>query len=517
MQAQLFKGKPKGDLLGAPHAIRKVPSAPSFPPFQFASLSQQHQRRSQKCSTRAFNLFRGLDDLRKKSVVDVSKEFNLDGGLVATSIPRISLIEADEWNSLVQAQEEYNPFVSYEFLSALEASGSVSPAEGWMPQHLLLRESGSNGKKGKLLGAVPLYLKSHSYGEYVFDSSWARYAMMMDINYYPKLQGCVPFSPVPGPRLLTLKDQSDAQGKAATQKALATALIQLMDALKASSVHLTFNSREEAELLEECGFMSRIGMQFHWENDNFKNFDDFLLALKQSKRKSVKQERKSHIAQGLRIRRLSGDALRAAGPQIWDRFYTFYEDTIDRNWGSAYLKPEFFPMLGDKMADQVLLVVAEEEKDGAWQMVAGSLNLIGSHALFGRNWGQRPGIEFKNLHFELCYYQAIDEAIARNLPRVEAGAQGQHKLQRGYLPNLTYSSHYFNQPLLKKAVAQFLEKDRAYIAAACASLAMQASPFKSERTGALVSAKLKTLANHVRGTGLEMAFNSISEELDEDR
>ncbi|GBF90454.1 hypothetical protein Rsub_03450 [Raphidocelis subcapitata] len=408
--------------------------------------------------------------------------------LTASVLTGIDQVNEEEWDAVACGGGEVNPFVSWRFLWILEASGSAVPEAGWGPRHLVVRDEG-----GRLVGCCPLYLKGHSYGEYVFDSSWAQFYSMNGGRYYPKLQCCVPFTPVTGPRLMTAPGPPNF--RAAVTKALAETLVAATEALGASSLHVTFSSAEEWAAMGALGLQQRRGIQYHWENAGYSSFDDFLAALKQSKRKSIRQERKAVEKQGLRVRRLTGsggpDGLR---PHHWERFHTFYTDTVDKRWGSAYLTRRFFEMLGSDMADRVLLVAAE---DASGEMVAGALNMIGSHALFGRNWGCTPGKEWKGLHFECCYYSAIEEAIARGLPRVEAGAQGEHKMQRGYLPNFTYSAHYCRDPLLRSAVGRFLEREAQQVNYSWQALTLEASPYKQERTISHLEGKIA-------------AFNSLS-------
>jgi len=365
---------------------------------------------------------------------------------------------------------EIFPYVQHAFLAALEASGSAQRDSGWGPRHVVVRDG-----TGQLVGCCPLYVKSHSYGEYVFDQSWANYSVQLGRPYYPKLQCCVPFTPCTGPRLM-VKGGLPPGTRRAVLQSLGKALISIADASGVSSLHVTFNTAEEWEVLGDLGFLQRTGIQFHWENPGYSNFEDFLSTLKQSKRKSIRQERKSMEKQGLRIARLPGSEL---GAEQWDKFYSFYLSTVDKRWGTAYLTREFFHMIGETMPDQVLLAAAYDRNDND-ALVAGALNLVGSHALFGRNWGCER--EYRNLHFELCYYTALEEAIARGLPRVEAGAQGEHKLQRGYLPALTYSSHYIRDPYLRSAVSRFLQRERLEMDYTLQALTLQSSPYTQELT-----------------------------------
>ncbi len=352
-----------------------------------------------------------------------------------------------------------NPFVSYAFLSAVEDSGSATPRTGWMPQHALLRD-----EAGAVVAVAPMYAKSHSYGEYVFDHGWARAYEQAGGNYYPKLQVAVPFSPVPGPRLLVRPNSGVPPG------ALADALAQTVKQVDVSSVHVTFCSQPDWEALGEAGWLQRIGVQYHFANDGYATFDDFLGALSSRKRKSIRRERRDANACGL-------EYLALRGPEItkkdWKAFYEFYTSTVDRKWGSAYLTEKFFPLLGERLGDRVVLMLAR--KDGV--PVAGALNLAGSDALYGRNWGCSGDFPF--LHFELCYYRAIDFAIAHGLSRVEAGAQGEHKIQRGYLPVPTFSAHWIAHTGLRRAVSEFLDRERPAMLNEIEALGA-ASPFRKD-------------------------------------
>jgi predicted N-acyltransferase len=310
---------------------------------------------------------------------------------------------------------------------ALDARRSAHWSSGWQPRHVAAYDSGS----GKLLGGAPLYLKSHSYGEYVFDHSWARaYSAFSPEPYYPKLQSCVPFTPVTGPRLLAAgADEAESEW---IRAALAQAVTQLCDTMGVSSAHVTFPAKSEWELMGKQKWVLRTGIQYHWNNRKWATFDDFLASLKQSKRKSIRSERNKVAKQGVTVHRLRGADITEAH---WDAFYKFYTNTVDEHWGQAYLSRQFFSLLTRDMADDVLLIMAREEASGEW--VAGALNLVGGDCIYGRNWGCTK--QFNSLHFELCYYQAIEAAIEMGLDRVEAGAQGEHKIARGYLPSLTFS------------------------------------------------------------------------------
>ncbi len=351
----------------------------------------------------------------------------------------VSEIAAEDWDRLAGGG---NPFTAHTFLSLLEESGSVGGRSGWSPLPVVIEAEG-----GRPAAALPAYLKAHSQGEYVFDHSWADAWQRAGGSYYPKLQISVPFTPATGPRLL-LGDRPD----------LASPLLRVAERLcegnELSSAHATFIEPAQLPLFEEAGWLLRSDIQFHWENRGYASFEDFLAALSSRKRKDIRKERAA-AQQGVEIRALTGDALR---PEHWDAFWQFYQDTGARKWGRPYLTRQAFDLLGDRMADRVLLVLAF--LDG--QAVAGALNFIGADALYGRYWGAIVDRPF--LHFELCYYQAIDAAIALGLGRVEAGAQGQHKLARGYEPVRTWSAHYIVDPGFRAAVADFLERERQGVA-----------------------------------------------------
>ena len=367
----------------------------------------------------------------------------------------IAAIGAAAWDACAGGG---NPFLSYAFLEALEASGSATADSGWLPQHLALEDS-----SGRVLGVVPMYLKDHSYGEYVFDHGWAASYERAGGRYYPKLQCAVPFTPVTGRRILL---RADAPANAA--EALIAAMLELARRHKVSSLHVTFPTEDECESLGKAGFLIRLGQQFHWQNDGYADFEQFLAALNSRKRKQIHRERRE-ANDGLEIDMLTGDALKR---EHWDAFFRFYMSTSDRKWGSAYLNREFFDLIGARMPERILLVMARK---GA-KYVAGALNLIGADTLYGRNWGCLGDYPF--LHFEACYYRAIDFAIARGLARVEAGAQGQHKIQRGYLPSPTYSAHWIRDANFSAAVADFLMRERRAIEANMDELEDELSPFK---------------------------------------
>ncbi|WP_375390860.1 GNAT family N-acetyltransferase [uncultured Sphingomonas sp.] len=358
--------------------------------------------------------------------------------VTARLVEGVSLIPADQWDACAG---DANPFVGHAFLKALEDSGSVGDRSGWRPLPVVV-----DGPDGRPAGIAPAYLKSHSQGEYVFDHGWADAWARAGGSYYPKLQVAAPFSPVPGPRLL-LRDP-------AAGPALIAALEAVADQHELSSVHATFVAPAQVATFEAAGWLIRQGTQYHWQNDRYAAFEDFLAALASRKRKAIRKERAAAV-EGLTIRHLTGAEIT---PRYWDAFWRFYQDTGNRKWGRPYLTRAFFPLLGEAMGDGVLLIVAE--RDGV--PIAGALNLIGADALYGRYWGCTQEVPF--LHFELCYYQAIDAAIARGLATVEAGAQGEHKLARGYLPTPTWSAHYLPDPGFRRAVAEFLARERRAVA-----------------------------------------------------
>jgi len=367
--------------------------------------------------------------------------------------PRIGDIDAAAWDRLaIPDAATANPFVSHAFLAALEAAGTTGPRTGWLPQHLVLED-----ESGGVAAAMPLYIKTHSQGEYVFDHSWADAYQRAGGAYYPELQCAVPFTPVPGPRLLV----GPSHGAEARERLLAAGAIELSRRLEVSSLHVTFADEATARRLGAAGFLPRTGQQFHWTNAGYLTFDDFLATLASRKRKSIRKERETALAAGLSVRHLTGREITEAD---WDAFYAFYMDTGDRKWGRPYLNRRFFSLLGAAMPEQCLLILVE--RDG--RRIAGALNLVGGDCLYGRYWG---AVEHHPcLHFEVCYYQAIDYAIANRLARVEAGAQGEHKLARGYLPVTTHSAHWIADPGLRRAVDRYLVEEREAVAAANAEL-----------------------------------------------
>jgi predicted N-acyltransferase len=362
------------------------------------------------------------------------------------------------WNALANptGRSDPHPFTRFEFFEALESSGCASARTGWQPAHLVLEEDGA------INGILPAYLKSHSQGEYVFDHAWADALERAGGDYYPKLQCSVPFTPVTGSRILTTDPIRRAlllkAGKAAT------------DQIGASSLHITFLRKEEWMAAADEGYLLRTDRQFHWRNHGYRDFEQFLGELSSSKRKNLRKERAAVAREGIRFDWLTGSDITEAH---WDRFFEFYTDTGSRKWGHPYLTRDFFSRIGASMADQIVLIMARRGRD----YIAGALNLLGEDTLFGRNWGTLDYVPF--LHFETCYYQAIDFAIARGLAKVEAGAQGEHKLLRGYMPEETYSAHYIAHKGLRRAVDQFLVQEREAVKEHIDELT-QHGPFRKE-------------------------------------
>jgi predicted N-acyltransferase len=377
----------------------------------------------------------------------------------------LKAVPAAAWDSCALAveptgdEDPHNPFVSHAFLSALEDSGCVGGRSGWTPLHVVVEDPAQT-----LLGAVPCYLKSHSMGEYVFDHSWADAYTRAGGRYYPKLQVAVPFTPVTGPRLLVPPGPRAAE----VRTDLIAGLRELRDQARASSIHATFLQEADIAALAGLGFLRRDDQQFHWFNDGYAGFEDFLAALASRKRKSIRRERRDALQNGITVEWLTGRDITEAH---WDAFFAFYMDTGSRKWGRPYLNRKFFSLIGERMAERVLLVMAK--RNGRY--IAGAINFVGDRRLYGRNWGCIEDHPF--LHFEVCYYQAIDFAIARGLDRVEAGAQGEHKLARGYRPVITSSAHDIADPSLKRAVQSYLDQERLYVSAAAEELA-SATPFR---------------------------------------
>jgi predicted N-acyltransferase len=370
---------------------------------------------------------------------------------------RIADIGREAWDACASLPAyEANPFVSYDFLDCLEQSGCAVERTGWGPQHLLVRDDA-----GQAAAVMPLYLKSHSQGEYIFDHGWADAYERAGGRYYPKLVSAAPFSPVTGPRLIS---RAGDAGRAV----LVDGALALCRKFGVSTVGINFPTRAEWDFMGERGLLLRQNQQYHWHNPGYDNFEDFLASLSSNRRKTIRRERRDAV-KGLEILRLTGADLTE---DAWDAFFAFYMDTGARKWGSPYLNRPFFSMLGERMADKVLLIMAR--RNGRW--IAGALNLLGDDCVYGRNWGCVEDVPF--LHFELCYYQAIDHAIAAKLARVEAGAQGQHKIARGYLPTAVYSAHYIADRALRVPVARFLEEERRAVQGEMDWLAEEYSPFK---------------------------------------
>lgn len=366
--------------------------------------------------------------------------------------PDITALDATAWDACANptgsessVSRPYNPFISHAFLSALEESGSASAETGWAPHHLVLDDG-----RGGVLACMPCYLKSHSQGEYVFDYGWADAFERAGGRYYPKLQAAVPFSPVTGRRLL-VPESPEAETR---ESYLLNAAATLLERHGASSLHLTFLTEGEWERAGRLGLLRRTDQQFHWRNQDYGSFDDFLSALTSRKRKLIRRERRGARDADIHIRRYTGSDITEAH---WDAFFSFYLDTGSRKWGRPYLNREFFSLIGQSMAEKILLIMCERDE----RPIAGALNFIGGDTLYGRYWGCVE--EHRFLHFEACYYQAIDFAIERGLSCVEAGAQGPHKLARGYVPQTTYSAHLIADPSLRSAVARFLDQERRYV------------------------------------------------------
>jgi len=376
----------------------------------------------------------------------------------------LGAISAAAWNRCANPPSApYNPFLDHRFLHALEASGSVSADTGWQPFHVVLSEA--EGGVDDAIGVVPMYLKSHSRGEYVFDGGWAEAFYRAGGSYYPKLQVSVPFTPATGSRLLV----ADGQANEEVARQLLNVAVQVAQQTEVSSLHVTFMPERQWQLAAEFGCLKRVDTQFHWQNQGYGTFDDFAAELSSKKRKNIRRERREAVANGIDIEWLTG----AISEAQWDAFYGFYVDTGNRKWGTPYLNREFFSRIGESMPERVLLILCKR----AGRYIAGAINFIGDDALFGRNWGCIEDHRF--LHFETCYYQAIDFAIAHRLERVEAGAQGSHKIARGYLPKPTYSAHWIRDPRLRDAVQRYLREERRYVEQDIAYVEQRHSPFRS--------------------------------------
>ncbi|MGE5240448.1 MAG: GNAT family N-acetyltransferase [Bacteroidota bacterium] len=372
-------------------------------------------------------------------------------------------IPATDWNALAG---DANPFLRHEFLHALEATGCVSARNGWQPRHLVIHSDGA--RRGRLLGAAPMYLKDHSYGEYVFDWAWANAYARAGLSYYPKLVVGVPFTPATGPRLLVLAGTDTA----AIKKRLVQGALDVMQQSAASSLHWLFLTEDDACQLDADNHLMRTGYQFHWTNAGYRAFDDFLSTFTAQKRKKIKRERRYVQEAGIAMEALSGGAVTAAH---WDVFYEFYHSTIRQHGAIPYLSRDFFHRLGEAMREQVVLIFARR----GVEYVAGALNLRGADTLYGRYWGSRG--EFHSLHFETCYYSAIEYCIERGLKRFEAGAQGEHKLARGFTPVVTRSAHRLVHPQFNRAVADYLERERIDVASTMNEL-NEHVPFKKGLT-----------------------------------
>jgi hypothetical protein len=375
---------------------------------------------------------------------------------------RVAEVGREAWDACA-AHPAYlgNPFLRFDFLNALEEANCAVERTGWAPQHLVVED-----EAGRAAAVLPLYLKTHSQGEYIFDHAWADAYERAGGRYYPKLLSAAPFTPVTGARLLVRPDVDEGEGR----RFLMGGALTLCDRYGASGVHVNFPTEAEWRWLGEQGFALREGQQYHWQNDGYASFEDFLGALSSGRRKTIRRERREALAE-VEVVHLTGKDLTE---EHWDAFFRFYMDTGSRKWGRPYLTRAFFSLLGETMAERVLLVLAR--RDGRW--IAGALNLIGDDCLFGRHWGCTEDVPF--LHFELCYYQAIEWAIENRLPRVEAGAQGQHKIARGYLPKPVYSAHYIADPALRGPVEAFLERERLGVESEIEWLTEEYSPFRKE-------------------------------------
>jgi predicted N-acyltransferase len=374
---------------------------------------------------------------------------------------RIREIGREAWDACAgNPDHQSNPFIAYDFLDVLEEANCAVEHTGWGPRHLSVQD-----EAGEIAAVMPLYMKTHSQGEYVFDHSWADAYERAGGAYYPKLLSASPFSPVTGPRLL-VRPGVDAD---AARKVLLGGALTVCERYGASSLHVTFPREEDWRFLGDQGLLRRQNQQYHWHNAGYDTFDDFLAALSSGRRKTIRRERRDAQA-GIEIVGLTGAELTE---DHWDAFFGFYMDTGSRKWGRPYLSRPFFSMLGERMADKVLLIMARRGE----RWIAGALNLIGGDCLYGRNWGCLEDIPF--LHFELCYYQAIEHAIRLKLPRVEAGAQGEHKIARGYLPAPVYSAHWIADPALRGPVAHFVEQERQAVQGEMQYLEDEYSPFKA--------------------------------------
>lgn len=383
--------------------------------------------------------------------------------LTISFIHSLDEINATEWNDCAGRD---NPFISYEFLAALEQSKSVGDQTGWIPYHMLVRE-GKPEDKQPIKACMPLYLKNHSYGEYVFDHGWADAFERAGGRYYPKLQASAPFTPATGPRLL-VNPSSFPEEKTLLKSALVDGLKQITDKMGLSSAHITFLTNDDADIAQASNFLMRHDQQFHWHNDNYSDFDQFLGQLSSRKRKQIRKERKTVAESDIEIETLIGDDIKE---HHWDAFFQFYMDTGARKWGQPYLTREFFSEVSQSMGGRIILFMCSRQG----QNIAAALNFLGNDTIYGRQWGCIE--DHPCLHFEACYYRAIDFAIEHGLKTVEAGAQGPHKLARGYKPVKTTSVHYIANPSFREAVEQFLEQERRGVSADIEYLASR-TPFK---------------------------------------
>ena len=352
-------------------------------------------------------------------------------------ISKLKEVEPNQWDRLNPLN---HPFTSFDFLNSLEISGSVSPKTGWHPKHIIVKDTNN-----MIIGACPNFLKTHSYGEYIFDHAWANAFENAGGQYYPKLISAIPFTPATGPRILIEENHPD-------YNEIFELIINTFEAIvqknNLSSAHINFITDDFNIKLNKDNWIQRKGIQFHWYNKNYKDFDDFLSTLKSSKRKAIKKERRSINQHNLTIQKITGDDLDV---EMWNSFYEFYLTTVDKKWGGAYLNREFFHLINCKMKDKILLIIAKQND----KIIAGALNFIGQNTLYGRNWGAIVDIPF--LHFELCYYQAIEYAINHKIGKVEAGAQGNHKIQRGYLASPIYSRHFIQNKSFSEAIRKFVQ------------------------------------------------------------
>ncbi len=374
-------------------------------------------------------------------------------------VSSLAEVNKNEWDALNTSN---HPFTSYDFLNSLEISKSVSAKTGWNPQHIIIKN-----KKGNIIGASPNYLKMHSYGEYIFDHAWANAFENAGGQYYPKLLSAIPFTPVTGPRILIDPKNPD-------NNKIFELIINMFEVIvqnnNLSSAHINFITDNLNKKLKNEKWIKRKGLQFHWHNNDYNSFEDFLSKLKSSKRKAIRKERRTILNNDLIIQKVTGNEL---NNEMWDSFYNFYLNTIDKKWGGAYLTKSFFNLINKTMKNKILLVIARQNN----KIVAGALNFIGDNTLYGRNWGSIVDIPF--LHFELCYYQAIEYAIDNNIKTVEAGAQGHHKIQRGYVAESIYSSHLIKNESFAKAVRNFVQIEANEIDKQIKLINEQGSPYSN--------------------------------------